>query len=262
MITAHHVYVGYGSRTVLQDVSFRLMPGSLCGILGANGSGKTTMLKCLMGILPALRGDVRINGKSMVELPPGNRARHAAYVPQDTKQFGAGTVFETVLLGRKPYFGASPSRQDITITSRVLAELELEDLAVQPVRTLSGGQRQRVCIAKALCQQTPIILLDEPVANLDIRFKIEVMHLLQQLAQQGKTILLSVHDISVAHAFCSDIILLKNGQIIDQGGGEVLNKKNIEYLYDVSYDSIAPLFAGFGNRFYESSLNDNYKEVY
>lgn len=241
MIRVQNIHFAYGRMPALQDISFELNPGSLCGILGANGSGKTTLLKCLLGILPAQKGSVQIGGKTLNLLSPGKRARHVAYVPQDTKQFGASTVFETVLLGRKPYFGTSPTRHDVEMASEILSSLELDNLAMRSVQTLSSGQRQRVCIAKALCQQAPVLLLDEPTANLDIRYQVEVMRLLQALSRQGKTILFSVHDMAIPRAFCTDILLLKEGKLVARGGKEVLNKTNIEFLYDVCYEDISPL---------------------
>ncbi len=243
MIQAHNLSFRYKETPVLDNISFHLSKGSLCGVLGPNGSGKTTLLKCLLGILPPLEGTVKIDGKNTLGMSLKKRSRHAAYVPQETKQFSTSTVFETVLLGRKPYFGTTPSKRDIHITSDILAELDLEPLAMRPVHTLSGGQRQRVCIAKALCQQTPVIILDEPTANLDLRFKIEVMHLLQHLAEQGKTILFSVHDISIPRAFCSDILLMKEGRNIAWGGKEILDQSAIENLYNVAYDDARFLIA-------------------
>ncbi len=241
MIHVSKLDFGYTENPVLQDISFRVAAGNLCGILGANGSGKTTLLKCMHGILPVISGNVQICGKTMHKMGARKRAAIAAYVPQDTKQFGTGTVFETVLLGRKPHFGSNPSCKDIDIVSQVLAELELEDMAMRPVQTLSGGQRQRVCIAKALSQQTPVIIMDEPTANLDLKYKIEVMNILSRLAEKGKTIVISVHDISIAYAYCTELVLLKSGKMIDKGGKEVLSISNIEKLYDVDYNDVLPL---------------------
>lgn len=244
MIEARHIDFAYGKKAILHDISFELKPGSLCGILGSNGSGKTTLLKCLLGILPVKNGLTRINGKDLAALPPGKRAKQAAYVPQDTKNYSTCTVFENVLLGRKPHFGSAPSERDYTLVSEALTELDLEDLAMRPVQTLSGGQRQRMCIAKALCQETPVIFLDEPTANLDIRYKMEVMQILRRLAGRGKTVVFSVHDLSIPRAFCSDILLLKEGRVVARGGPDVLTEKNIEKLYDVDFELIRSLVAG------------------
>ena len=259
MIDVRNIHFSYGPKPVLYDISLSLGSGKLCGILGANGSGKTTLLKCLLGILPADTGHILINGQSMAHLQPGKRARRVAYVPQSTKQFSTSTVFENVLLGRKPYFHTKPSQKDIEIASDILAELNLEELAMQPVNQLSGGQRQRVCIAKALCQQTPVIILDEPTANLDVRYKIEVMRLLEKLADQGKTILISVHEIAVAQSFCTDVVLLKDGRILAQGGKEVLHPQNIERLYDVNYEDISFLFSSPNDGFVNNGfmMNDS-----
>ena len=140
------------------------------------------------------------------------------------------------LLGRKPYIHSRPAPEDMELVSRLLTRLELDEVAMRNLNTLSGGQQQRVFIARALAQQPSILLLDEPIANLDINHQMKVMKLLRQLTQEGILVIITIHDINMAARFCNKALMLKQGRIFASGMQSVYTPENIENLYDIQVD--------------------------
>lgn len=224
-----------GSDT-LRNISFRTQDGDMLAIVGQNGSGKSTLLKCINRILKIKAGSIEVGNTPIESFSPNRLSRLIAYVPQTEEYIPGLNVFDTVLLGRKPYISHSPAPQDLTIVARLLARLELETVAMRNLPTLSGGQRQRVFIARALAQQPAILLLDEPIANLDLNRQMQVMKLLQQLAQEGMTILLTIHDINMAARFCNQVLMLKQGETFASGRQSAYTPENIQTLYDTQVD--------------------------
>ena len=158
----------YSGFRALQDISFEAGAGDMLAIIGQNGSGKSTLLKCISRILKINTGHIEIGNISLSALSASKLSRIVAYIPQSTDSISGINVFDTVLLGRKPYIHSRPAPEDMELVSRLLTRLELDEVAMRNLNTLSGGQQQRVFIARALAQQPSILLLDEPIANLDI----------------------------------------------------------------------------------------------
>ncbi|MBS3808353.1 MAG: ABC transporter ATP-binding protein [Bacteroidales bacterium] len=232
-LSIHNITFSYNGWPVLDEVTEEIGKGSFVAIVGPNGSGKSTLLRCIDGILKPQKGRVLLEEKDIHHLDRPSRARTFGYVPQESNHTPPATVFDAVLMGRKPYIGWRVREKDKQITSRIIHQLNIEDIAMKDVNKLSGGQRQRVFIARALAQQPEILLLDEPTANLDLRHQLEVLQLLGSVSQDNITTLVAIHDLNLAAQYCSHFIMLKEGKIFSSGGREILTKENIEALYDI-----------------------------
>ncbi|MBN1382507.1 MAG: ABC transporter ATP-binding protein [Deltaproteobacteria bacterium] len=203
----------YNGRPTLQDISFTLGAGEILGVIGVNGVGKSTLLKCLNKILHPQRGVVFLDEKSIFKLSRMEIARHIGYVPQQH----AGdqlTVYDTVLLGRKPYIKWAATQKDYAIVEQILSLMDLESFAMRPVDKLSGGELQKVIIARALAQEPDVLLLDEPTSNLDMKNQIEVMRLIRQYVQsRDLRVIVSIHDLNQALRFADRFLMLKDGRV-------------------------------------------------
>lgn len=247
MLQAADVRFAYGTDPVIDGVSLTVPTGRIVGILGPNGSGKTTMLKLLAGTLTPGSGDVLLGGASLRTLSRRAVAQRLAVVPQDTHLAFDYTVIEIVLMGRYPHLGALEIEgpADLAIARRAMAATGTEAFERRAFTTLSGGERQRVVIASALAQieggaglQACALLLDEPTAALDLGYQLEIAALLRDLnAQQGLTMAISTHDLAFASAVCHEMVLLRGGRVIASGpAGQVLTAATIRALYDVEAD--------------------------
>ncbi len=204
-----------------------------CAVLGPNGTGKTTLLKLLLGILKPSSGEMLLSGMPIGRMTAQRRARKLAYIPQDVSLRFPLSVFEFVLLGRKPWFVWGPSPSDVALTGTVLSRLDLDALAERPLANLSGGQRQKVALARALVQETDWLLLDEPTSSLDLRHQVEVLTTARRVAtKQGKGVILSMHDINLAARYADTILLMKDGGIVASGApADVLTGERIASVY-------------------------------
>ncbi len=220
-------------RTLLDAVDLEVKAGAFLGILGPNGSGKTTLLRCLAGALEPSTGEVRLTARPIGSYDRPALARTIGVVPQTFTLDFKFTVEEVVALGRYPHRG-SWGRTDTggdEAVERALADLSIEHLAARPVTELSGGERQRVLIAQTLAQETPILLLDEPLNSLDLNHQLEVMQVLSRLNAEGRTVVVVVHDINMAAQYCADLVLLSAGRVAARGApGTLLTP---EVLLDV-----------------------------
>jgi iron complex transport system ATP-binding protein len=232
-ITLRNITFRYEKEPVLSGIHAEIDRGDMVALVGPNGSGKSTLIKCINGILTVREGDVLIDGISVRSIPAVERARKMAYVPQTEQKSVPVQVFDAVLLGRKPYIQWRPSRSDYDRTAEILQRLDLEDVAMREVHKLSGGQQQRVYIARALNQQPDILLLDEPTANLDLKYQMETLELLRDLARDGITIVIAMHDINMASLFASRVMMLKNGAVFASGGPEIVTAEHVEQLFGV-----------------------------
>lgn len=223
----------YRKKKVLKQLSLNIEAGKLTALIGPNGSGKSTLIKCIDGILPVKAGQIQIKDTDIVSLSANARARLMAYVPQQQQSIFSTTVFDTLLMGRKPHIGWAPARNDYKIVAKVMEQLDLESLASSYLNELSGGQKQRVLTGRALVQEPEILLLDEPTANLDMKHQLEVMTILQTLARKDMTVVIAVHDLNLAAQYCDRIVMLNEGKIFATGGNEVFTPKNIRDLYQV-----------------------------
>ncbi|MEM0203943.1 MAG: ABC transporter ATP-binding protein [Archaeoglobaceae archaeon] len=220
----------YGKRDVLREIAFSLTEGEMLFILGPNGSGKTTLLKCLNKILKP-RGSIYVEGIDLRKLSPLEVARKFSYVPQRS-DVSALTVFDAILLGRKPYVRWEVSEEDIRIVEETIKMLKIEHLALRRLNELSGGELQLVLIARAFAQQPKYLLLDEPTNNLDIKNQIEVMSLVKKaVKEKSVSAIVTMHDINLALNFAEKILLLKNGEVFAFGGREVINEEILDAVY-------------------------------
>jgi len=235
----YHSYTA-GARLALNDVSVDVERGSLTGLLGPNGCGKTTLLKMLAGVLVPLRGVVSLGGRSTLQIPRRELARHLAVVPQETHPTFDYTVMEMVLMGRHPHLGLFQLEgpRDIETALDALSATGTRHLAERSYMTLSGGEKQRVVIAAALTQSAEVLLLDEPTTSLDLAYQLEIASLLRQLnRERGVTMVLATHDLNLAAGLCTRLILLSEGRVLADGPtGEVLTAAAIRQLYGVDAD--------------------------
>ncbi|WOX55534.1 ABC transporter ATP-binding protein [Methanoculleus palmolei] len=224
----------YRDRRVLTDVSFSLERGEVLGVVGPNGSGKTTLLRCLDRILDP-EGDVRLDGRDLSAMSRTEIARTIAYVPQSGGALNPVTVFETVLMGRRPYLRWSVSEEDKRKVSEALSLLGIGGFASRRADRLSGGERQRVLIARALVQDARILLLDEPTSALDLRNQIEVMALLRRLADERRlAVVAAIHDLNLAARYCHRIVMLKEGRVLGEGApSSLLTGEMMRAVYGV-----------------------------
>ncbi len=208
MIRLDHISIGYRDRILLQDLSLDLPSGTLNALTGRNGTGKSTLLRTIAGLHAPLNGNVTIDGRDVRALSPLERARAVSLVSTARVRVPALSCREVVALGRAPYtsWSGKMSDDDRLIVDRALEQVNMCDFASRPVTELSDGECQRIFIARALAQQTPVMLLDEPTAFLDVPSRHEIGALLRSLANQGKCILFSTHDMDIVRAFADDEI--------------------------------------------------------
>jgi iron complex transport system ATP-binding protein len=238
MLSVHGLDFAYAKRNILSQVAFDLEPGVLCGLFGPNGSGKTTLFKCCLGLLAAKSGRVHLDGEDVQALGVSGVARVAAYVPQEHSTTFSYSVSEIVLMGRTPHMAAGLfgiPESDRRLAWEALAKLGIDDLGQEDFNSLSGGQRQLVLIARAVAQNTKIILLDEPTSSLDFKNQLKVWSILKDLASEGRAILACCHDPNHVAWHCSQVLLLHKGHILAQGTPvEVLDEQNLDILYQGS----------------------------
>jgi iron complex transport system ATP-binding protein len=225
---------------MLDQVSVTVERGSLTGLLGPNGCGKTTLLNLLSGVLQPAHGHVSLNGASLAGRSRRDIARHLAVVPQETHPAFDYTVMEMVLMGRHPHLGVFELEgpRDLALAHDALAATGTEHLAGRAYMTLSGGEKQRVVIASALTQSPDVLLLDEPTASLDLGYQLEVATLLRRLnLERGVTMVLATHDLNLAASLCDRLILMRDGRVVAQGATrDVLTPASIRRIYDVEAD--------------------------
>lgn len=225
----------YDTTRVLKNISFCVQKGDFFIIIGPNGSGKTTLMKAILKIEKSSWSRLEIFDRPINKYTRKALARTIAFVPQMTDIDFPFTVVEVVLMGRSPHTGLLGLEQekDISIANQAMAFTGIEHLANRRLDQLSGGERQRVFIARSICQQTEIILLDEPTASLDLAHQIRVMDLMEKLKEEEETTIIMVsHDVNLAAMYGDRILLLKNGEIVCSGTpGEVLDFKTLEQAY-------------------------------
>ena len=224
MITLENIKLGYGSRTLLDRTSATFGQGTLTALLGRNGAGKSTLLRAIAALGRIEEGSISLCGEELSTLNAEQIARRISFVTTDKVRIANLSCRDVVALGRAPYTNWIGRMQDIDreIVSKALAAVGMGDFAHKPIDSISDGESQRVMIARALAQQTPIILLDEPTAFLDLPTRHEVCALLRRLAhEEGKTILFSTHDLDIAMAQCDMAAIIDSPQLIHKPIGEV-----------------------------------------
>lgn len=238
MIDIRGISFSYGKTPVLRGVSLTAQSGELVGILGNNGAGKSTLITCINRIRTPSEGEVFIDGKSVRDMGRGELARSIAYVAQHNG-LSHTTVFDCVLLGRKPYISWAVSQADLELCSAMLRRVGLEGLQLRDLGELSGGELQKAMLARALVQQPKVLLLDEPTSSLDPRNRYEMLGLVRQTArEQGITALIAIHDLNLALRFCDRFFFLRDGSGYRYGGVEAVDKETIEAVYGIAADVI------------------------
>jgi len=245
-LTTDHVSYTYRRHrglepvSALRDISVGVPRGSLTGLIGPNGCGKTTLLKLLAGVLSPDSGTVALDGQALASLPRRHVARRIAVVPQETHPVFEYTVLEMTLMGRHPHLGPFELEgpADLAIAREALAATGTAHLEDRSYMALSGGEKQRVVIASALAQSPEVLLLDEPTASLDLGYQLDIASLLQRLnRERSVTMVMATHDLNVAASICNTLVLMRDGRVLASGGtGDVLTSAMVRQLYGVEAD--------------------------
>ena len=241
-LKAEGIGFGYpGGPLLLDGVSFALEAGQSLCLLGPNGTGKTTLLRCLLGLERVARGRIELCGRDLASLSPAESARLVAYVPQDTSTVFAFQAFDVVLMGRSPHlaFMASPTPEDRRLALAAMARLGIGHLAERSFLELSGGERQMVLVARALAQGSTVLVMDEPCAGLDIGNQVRIIRVIRQLTHEGYSILMTTHLPDHAFAVGGRVALLKDGRLAGPAAPEtLLDAAALAALYDTPIDVI------------------------
>lgn len=228
----------YDTEWILRDINLKISKGEVWGILGPNGSGKTTMMNLIDGIISPQKGTIKIGGAAVGKINRKELAKRIAVVPQETAWVFPLTVEEVVLMGRTPHLGrcAFESHEDLKVARLAMEETDVLAFSSRLLHSLSGGERQRVLIARALAQQPEVLLLDEPTSSLDIAHQISVFDLLLRLSEEtGLTVVTATHDMNLASVYCDRIALLHKGSFYSQGAPEeALTEESIREVYGVN----------------------------
>lgn len=219
VIEARQLRFRYDADWTIDDFSLDIEAGEMLGIIGPNGAGKSTLLRLLSGALPPAVGEIRVRGRPLSAYSRRQIGQTIAVVPQETAIEFPFSVLEVVLMGRSPHLGgfAFEGDRDLEVARTALERSGVREFEHRSIHELSGGERQRVVLARALAQETGILLLDEPAAFLDIRHAVEIYDLLKDLAHEGRSIVTVLHDLNLAALYCDRVVLLKAGRLVQVG---------------------------------------------
>lgn len=238
MIEIKNLSFSYNEKSILNKISFDLERGMCLAILGNNGAGKSTMIKCMNKILSPKEGAVYIDGRDLTSLDTVSLAKQMAYVAQKN-EISKCTVYDAVLLGRKPYIKWSVSDKDYETVDRVIKNMELEDFKMRFIDELSGGELQKVMLARALAQEPKLLLLDEPTSSLDPRNQYSVMRQICRIAKaENIAVIVVIHDLNLAMRYCDRFLFLKDSRVFAYGGDEIMTKECLEEVYEMAFDVI------------------------
>ncbi|MDD3932606.1 MAG: ABC transporter ATP-binding protein [Methanoculleus sp.] len=223
----------YRSSPVIRDITFSLSPHQVLAILGPNGVGKTTLLKCMNAILRPKTGSVLVEGTDLLTADRMAIAQKVGYVPQRC-EVGRMTAFDAILLGRRPHIRWDVTEADLRIVEAAVRMLRLEDLSLRYIDEMSGGELQKVSIARALVQEPRVLLLDEPTSSLDLKNQLEILEIVRRVtANHDVAAVMTMHDLNMALRYADRFILLKDGVIHAAGGPDVVTPEIIEAVYGV-----------------------------
>ncbi len=236
MLSVDNVQFKYKSEPVLGGINFKVACHEVVSILGPNGVGKTTLLKCMNAILKPKKGSIFIDGEDVLGLPSMDIARRMGYVAQHS-EISRTTVFDSILLGRRPHIVWKVSEHDLRLTNAAIIRLNLQDLTLRYINELSGGELQKVSIARALVQEPRVLLLDEPTSSLDLKNQIEILQIIREVAATHEvSAVMTMHNLNMALRYSDKFIFLKNGSVFAAGGQDIVTPDIIEAVYGVSVE--------------------------
>lgn len=240
MIAVDGVSVARGRRQVVHDVSLRARAGALTALIGPNGSGKSSLVAAISGDVPVTAGTITIGGVDVATLSPVAAARQRAVMTQQANVAFGFSVGEVVAMGRAPWRGSPQAADDAAAVADALATADLAALRDRPVQALSGGEQARTALARVLAQRTPVVILDEPTAALDLRHQVDTLRCLRERADAGAAVLVVLHDLSLAAAYADHVVLLSQGQAVAQGTvHDVLTPAVLQPVYGLSLTVVA-----------------------
>ena len=229
---------GYNGRKVLNDVRFKVRRGEVLAILGPNGVGKTTLLKCINAILRPQQGSIVVEGHDLLSMDSMDIARRIGYVAQRSDS-GRLTAFDTILMGRRPHLSWKVSEKDLKIVDAAIKRLHLEKLALRYTDRMSGGELQKVSIARALVQEPELLLLDEPISSLDLKNQIGIMNLIRRLVvEHDVAAVMTLHDLNMALRYSDKYLLLKDGTVFSSGRVQDMTADMVEAVYGLPVEII------------------------
>lgn len=236
-LTVSGLGVVLGGKIILSDIALTAPPGTVTGLIGPNGAGKSTLMRAMLGLTSLTAGTVTFDSTDLLTMPGRTRAQLAAFVEQSGSTDARLTAREVVMLGRIPFqsvWQSTPSPADIAETDAALLAVDMTTFADRLFHTLSGGEQQRILIARALAQQPRLLILDEPTSHLDVHAQLTTLDLLRRRAQAGATVVLALHDLNLAAAFCDSLVVLHDGKQAAEGTAEqVLTPALLRRVYGV-----------------------------
>jgi iron complex transport system ATP-binding protein len=236
ILDVRDIRIGYNGREVIQGLDFGVARGQALAILGPNGVGKTTLLRCINAMLRPRHGAVLVEDADVFRMRAGEIAKKLGYVPQ-RNEAGRMTAFDAVLLGRKPHLGWTVREADLRMVDGALKQLGLEHLALRHIDEMSGGELQKVCIARALVQEPSVLLLDEPTSSLDLRNQLEILGIIHHIVHEHRlAAVMTMHDLNMALRFSDAFLFLKQGKIHSCGRIDEVTPEMVREVYGVSVD--------------------------
>ncbi|MDR2866003.1 MAG: ABC transporter ATP-binding protein [Methanomassiliicoccaceae archaeon] len=226
---------GYGKKVIIEDISMTAGSGEVVTILGPNGSGKSTLIKTICNIMEPKEGTISIDGVNIDQMDRREFAKIVGYVPQTGMVFGQSSVYDSVLIGRRPYVEWSYSKEDINIAAEAMIKMKVDDLYDRQVSELSGGQFQRVTLARTLAQSPAFYIFDEPTSSLDLRNQLDTLRIMRAMVKEkGVCMIMAMHDLNLALRFSDKVMVLKDRRVYAFGSAhEVITEKMIRDVYKV-----------------------------
>lgn len=237
MLDVNNIHFSVDDKKILDGISARFEPGKIHGIIGPNGSGKSTLLKNICRVWEPQSGSILIDGKDYTEIPRKELSTLVTLVPQNTTIGFPISVFDIVSMGRNPHLGRfeGARQKDREIIERALQQTNIYALKDRNINELSGGEGQLAIIARALATEASLVLLDEPTSGLDVKHTLEIVEILYELKEQGKTILVTIHDLNLARKFCDTISILCRGKLFYSGSPEdAFVEENMKQVFEVN----------------------------
>jgi iron complex transport system ATP-binding protein len=235
MLKINSLTVAYGESVVLKDISFEVQPGEILALVGPNGAGKSTLIRAASGVVPTVSGQVSVDGRDLTGLPHDQRAKILAVVPQARQLGGAFSVQQAVMMGRTPYLNwlGQEGETDKAAVRLALKQTCLDTFVDRQIAKLSGGEQQRVLLARALAQDTPVMLLDEPTNHLDLQHQTNLLSLVKRLVKKNRlAVLMALHDLNLVSFYADKVALIVNGKLECLGTpAEVIRAEHISAAY-------------------------------